>query len=253
LPDSRPSPDGHDSRLGNVWFTARESVFHMSRVVVRTIFPEVCAGCGVSGTWMCDECTGLLRRVAPERACARCGQPEQFGRSRCRRCDSWNAALSASRSVLEFDGPGRLAVHRLKYRNEPARAEWCAKQIAALIVDLEWTTDVMIPVPLHHSRYRERGYNQSEHICRWLAKILDTDVSSALIRNRSTASQVGLGATERVTNVRGAFQSSQRLDGMDVMLVDDVITTGSTLSECAVACVRGGATRVRAVTLATGL
>jgi ComF family protein len=118
-----------------------------------------------------------------------------------------------------------------------------------------WTElDAIVPVPLHRSRHRERGYNQAELLARELGKLISLPVEPALLKARATRPQVGLTAEERATNVRGAFESPGDLPiaGRRFVLVDDVLTTGATLSACAEALSAAGAHWVGAVTIARG-
>jgi ComF family protein len=151
-----------------------------------------------------------------------------------------------------FDGAVRKMIHDLKYRGEFARAEWCGREVARLVIDLGWRPDLLVPVPLHRSRLRSRGYNQSAKIAAVAARSLATPVGGVLARTRATASQVGLDAHERRENVHGAFGCPHDLSGLSILLIDDVVTTGATVEACAVACRMAGAVDVWAVTVATG-
>lgn len=222
----------------------------MGRALLDTTLPAVCAGCGISGSWLCRDCRALVRRIDPLRACERCGLPNGAGEARCRRCGTWPADLSACRSVFEFDGPVREAIHRLKYRHESARAEWCARVMARALIETGWRAHALVPVPLHASRERVRGYNQSERIATQLGSAVGLPVADILMRTRSTGSQVGLAARERRENVRDAFAARRELAGRTVILIDDVVTTGATIVECARACRAAGAASVTALTLA---
>jgi ComF family protein len=106
--------------------------------------------------------------------------------------------------------------------------------------------DILVPVPLHRSRQRERGFNQA----RQLAKHLGLPVINALARTRNTASQADLPASKRGANVRGAFVARAGVDGLTIVLVDDVATTGATLNACAAVLLDAGAREVRALTAA---
>jgi ComF family protein len=156
------------------------------------------------------------------------------------------------RSVYDFNGPVREAVHRLKYGSEHARAAWGAAQLARLLDELGWLPTLIVPTPLHPRRRRERGYNQSERLATALSASARIPTEDALERRRDTRPQVGLTADERVRNVAGAFAARRSLSGQSVLLIDDVLTTGATLLDCARACRLAGAHDVRALTLAGG-
>jgi ComF family protein len=156
------------------------------------------------------------------------------------------------RSAYLFDGVVRTTIHRLKYTGEFARSEWCGVEISRLMIELGWEPDLIVPVPLHRSRLRSRGYNQSAKIAAVASKALGIPWGNVVTRTRATVSQVGLDAERRRENVMGAFASLYDLEDLSIVLVDDVVTTGATINACADACRVSGARDVRAVTLATG-
>jgi ComF family protein len=130
-----------------------------------------------------------------------------------------------------------------------------AAQLTGYVVSLGWPLDVIVPVPLGGKRLRERGYNQTALIARPLALALGLDYRPvALRRTRETSSQVGLSALERRENVRDAFWADAKLvRGKTILVLDDVATTGSTLSSCAEALFSAGAKDVFALTVARAL
>jgi ComF family protein len=157
--------------------------------------------------------------------------------------------------VLYFDGVLRTAIHALKYRNAQHLADPLGEMMGDYWRAHHIPADVIVPVPLHPSRERARGYNQSALLARRLGEITGLPIKENLLaRIRATAPQVELGAEARRENVRGAFHCAPAsAAGLHVLLVDDVCTTGSTLEACSQALRAGGASSVWALTLARAL
>jgi ComF family protein len=143
-------------------------------------------------------------------------------------------------------------VHKFKYKGVTALAEPLGGLMAEYWSKHRTPVDVLVPVPLHKSRLRERGFNQAALLARQLSKQIDVAVNEhTLVRQRATASQVDLNTEERKKNVRDAFLcTTSALADRRVLLIDDVCTTGSTLEACAVALKDGGTRSVQALTLA---
>lgn len=222
-------------------------------ISIRIVMPEVCAGCGVAQSWICDACWKDVRAVNPGTCCSRCGYPSVASTADCPRCSEWPDGDLSIRSAFVFSGALRQSVLRMKYGHEFARAPWHAGHLEVLVRQTGWIDDidVIVPVPLHPRKLKKRGYNQSEKLATELARRLDIDIDCPVERVRETDSQTSLGREQRRENVANAFACRQSLDGLSVMLVDDVATTCSTLRECAKACRDAGAGRVYAITLAT--
>ena len=138
------------------------------------------------------------------------------------------------------------AIHRMKYDD----ARYLAPFFASLIdVPADWEFEVILPVPLHKGKLKQRGYNQSALIAEALSKTLGRPVDETLLcRVRDTGTQTRLDATDRNRNVSGAFEASAHTAGMKILIVDDVRTTGATISECALSLRRKGAQKVYCVT-----
>ncbi|NJO04444.1 MAG: ComF family protein [Chloroflexaceae bacterium] len=196
------------------------------------LFPDRCAGCGQVGSLLC---AGCLARLQPYQAAMPRHQP----------------VLDAIGVAFLFDAPLREAIHQLKYE----RARRMAAPLAALLHEYlqrqPLPADVLIPVPLHPRRFAERGFNQSELLANHLAASLRLPVLiTGLVRQRNTATQVGLNMQQRQQNVQDAFLWQARVPPPPrVLLLDDVFTTGATMLACAAALRRAGAREVRALAL----
>jgi ComF family protein len=217
------------------------------------LFPPVCGGCGRAGSRWCPACQAQLPLLR-DPLCDLCGVPlDRAGR--CQSCRGREPPFRILRSWCAFDSPIRNALHRLKYRHDVGLGDALAAQLVGFVRQLAWPVELIVPVPLGAARLRQRGYNQTSLIARPLALALGIGFAPAsLARVRETKSQVGLTKTERHENVHAAFQAEEsRVSGRTILLMDDVATTGSTLSSCAEALCRAGARDVFALTIARAL
>ncbi len=199
------------------------------------LYPPRCIGCGASGHWLCSTCladspaTDKPRLVAVESA------PRP-----------WPLPVY---SVAVHQGVARKAVHGLKYEGKRVLAGPMAHRMGDCFPLTTLIPDVVLAVPLHESRRRERGYNQSDLLARGIAEEVGLESPGGwLTRVRQTPPQVGLSARDRVENVRGAFAADVGLQARRVLLVDDVCTTGATMAACAGAIVAVGGAVVGGVT-----
>jgi ComF family protein len=146
----------------------------------------------------------------------------------------------------------REAIHRLKYKGDIGLSETFTTKLVELLVELNWKVDTVTAVPLSRQRLKQRGYNQAGLLGWPLAKALCVPYASqAIVRIRNTGSQVGLSIRERQENVRGAFGANPRfVRGKNVLIIDDVLTTGATMQACARAFLEAGAFSVYGITLA---
>jgi ComF family protein len=169
----------------------------------------------------------------------------------CADCRDAPPRYKQLRSWSIFDGPVRPALHRLKYRHDIGLGEALIPQLSHFAAALRWPADLLVPVPLGSHRLKERGYNQASLIGWPLSLALELSFAPrAIRRTRETRSQVGLSRGARQDNVRDAFQAKPELtNGRTVLLVDDIATTGATLSSCAEALYAAGARDVFALTV----
>ncbi len=225
----------------------------MTRRLLDTLFPPRCVGCRARGHWICPSCLAGIERL-PLPLCGVCRDPvDPVGTAHgCRRGAGAPLTISA---VGTYAGPLRSAVHALKYSGRHGIGATLAELLAPRVAPLAQEGDLLIPIPLHPSRLRERGYNQSAIVADELARRLPLEMSSrALRRDRRTADQVTLSAAERAANLRGAFSASLELvRDRRVWLLDDVYTTGATLGAATHALHEAGAGSVRAAVVAATL
>jgi ComF family protein len=176
--------------------------------------------------------------------CPQCALPSHEGRI-CGRCVSAHPAYDATVAPLAYAFPADVLIQGLKFRSELALAPLLAGVLARHLGTQPLMPDLVIPVPLHDLRLRERGYNQSMEIARAVASFYRLPLAAdACMRVRNTTAQLGLTLSERRENMRGAFSCRQAFDGKSVAVVDDVMTTGATLDEVAATLKKFGASRV---------
>lgn len=209
--------------------------------VVDTLLPQDCFLCGshAGGGAICPACAAQLPS-SPE-GCPVCAVPVPGG-GVCGRCLREPPAFDASTARYRFDFPVDAMVHALKYRHRLALAAYFAQALSRAGLP---QADLVLPMPLHARRLAERGFNQAVEIARPLARELGVGLDLTSVRRlRDTAAQAGLTREERQRNLRGAFVSESRFDGLRVLVVDDVMTTGASLDALAAVLKRQGAARV---------
>ena len=220
-------------------------------LVVDSFFPRRCVGCGRLGGFFCPECLGKLSRLLPP-LCPNCGRPQASGIA-CPDCWQRQTEIDGIRSLFRFDDIIRKAIHQLKYRNLKAISPCLAELLADYLRSNPLPGEALICVPLHPRRLRERGYNQSNLLARGLGERIDLPViENCLIRVKQAQPQVrAADVEERRRNVVDAFRCcDERISGRQIILIDDVCTSGATLESCAVALKNKGATSVWGLTLA---
>ncbi len=220
-------------------------VAKLGGMALNCLFPQWCIGCGKEGSFICHSCRSSLARVMPP-LCPRCGRPQPSGIF-CSSCISWQAEIDGIRSPFRFDGVIRQAIYQLKYKNIRALAKPLAQMLSNYLMASPVPGEALVPVPLHQKRLRERGYNQSSLLAKELGKLTNLSVvDNYLIRQRYALPQARtLTVDERQRNVAGAFTCrDNRLQNKQVLLIDDVATSGATLNACAVALKAAGAPSV---------
>ncbi len=231
--------------------TVLPQVVKLKGIALDLLFPKFCVGCGKEGGFLCRSCLQSLPVITPP-VCPKCGRPYSEG-VLCPDCRNWSAEIDGIRSPFRFEGVMRQAIHDFKYRNLRALAELLSGLLCDYLTDNPLPADVLVPVPLHPKRLRERGYNQSGQLAIELGKLIKLPViTDCLIRQRHTPPQARTSnAEERRRNMAGAFVCrDRRLQDKRVMLIDDVATSGATLNACAAVIKATGAAAVWALVMA---
>lgn len=227
------------------------SLSGLAKLAVDSFFPQRCVGCGKVGDFLCADCCRKLPVILPP-LCPRCGRPGASGIV-CPACRQRQTEIDGIRSPFYFGEVIREAIHRLKYRNLKAISLRLAELLADYLESNSLPGEILVPVPLHPRRLRERGYNQSGLLARELGKLISLPViEDRLIRVKEVRSQVRASSVEeRRQNVIDAFVCRDgKVNGKEVILIDDVCTSGATLESCAAALKAEGAVSVWGLTLA---
>ena len=218
------------------------------RRALDVLLPAHCVGCGASETYLCDACLASAQRL-PDASCPVCAAPG-FA-DVCGRCRLRQPAFCRTHAAFVYDGVVRTAVHRMKYSNLRSLAPAMAEPMAQVSAGAR--ADAVVPVPLHRSQLRRRGFNQSTLLAAEVAHRLGLPVREDLVERRlGGRAQVSVSsAEERWANVAYAFApAGADATDMRLLLVDDVMTTGSTLHAAAGALMDAGAASIEALVFA---
>jgi competence protein ComFC len=241
------------------------------------LYPRACFACEAvldpvdpaqgPAAWLCPACQEGLEPIEPP-FCSVCGEPFAGAEAtpfRCWNCEDRGLAFDFARAACKSAGPVRTMIHAFKYRRDLAQRAPLAELLRTALADprlagLDPAGWRLVPVPLHPLRRLWRGYNQSLELCRQLGQATGLATVCALRRVRLTRAQAGLDRARRLENLRGIFAPARRLPGRpaplagkNVLLVDDVLTTGATAHECArVLKKQAGVEKVVVITAARG-
>ncbi len=237
------------------------------KTVIDILYPPHCIGCGVSlhndtDPYLCGDCKRGITYIRDPR-CARCGVGlgpyGQVSEGGCIHCRSLRLRFDGVFSAVIFQGAVKELIHHYKYQNKEFLISPLMDVLLKAMQDCtpfpqrpHW----LIPVPLHWRKKMQRGFNQSELLAQHLSRHLGVDVlSNSLYRIKNTQSQISLSATQREENVKGAFHVKRpaKVKGKTIILVDDVLTTGLTASECARALKSAGAEKVYVLSVARAI
>jgi ComF family protein len=231
--------------------------------VLDVLYPPVCFVCGArQEAALCPVCLASFKPIHPP-YCDRCGVPVEAGRLVCPTCEAGaEPPFAWSHAMGEYVGTLRRAIHRLKYDGRTALAlplgQALAKSLRTapyLLPPDEPSFDLLVPIPLHPLKRRQRGFNQAELIARAVASEFGGQLDAqGLRRVKYTRTQTNLAHADRTRNLQNAFAASAPLyfHGKSVLLLDDVLTTTATLREAARVVREAGARRVCVAALASG-
>lgn len=227
----------------------KQSVKHE---ITETLFPSdiKCIVCGreirPNRYGLCDECKLEIN----ENYCLRCGRHKVGIGDYCGECADRSLHFDEARSAVNYEGNSKALVHRLKFGNAAYLAQVISQYLLDVLLLADWNADCITFVPLHKTGKRKRGYNQAELIARCLAERIDMPCVDLLEKNKRTPNQARLSGAQRMENIKGVF-SVKTKPPERIILIDDVLTTGSTADECSKVLKKAGALVVYVLTFAS--
>ncbi len=225
-------------------------VYNCSKIAQSLAYPALCTLCGDAGHEGADLCPGCWDDLPFNRhACRQCALPlpdMAAENSLCGQCQKEPPEFDRCYAPLRYGYPLDYLISNFKFRSKLAQGRLLAELMADFLRQQQCELpELIVPVPLHVSRLRERGFNQALELARPLARCFGLSVDARLaVRNRATLSQMELSKGARRKNIRGAFELMGQLVARHVAIVDDVVTTGNTVNELARVLRCGGAARV---------
>lgn len=226
--------------------------------ILNILYPKRCPVCHqilpAKGILVCPSCQKILHPIV-EDYCLRCGKPVKSAEEFCDECRGKHREFDRGRGVFLYNNKMRQSLLRYKYYGYREYGEYyadCICRYAGREIQT-WKPDLILPVPMHPRKQRIRGFNQAADLAEKVGKIMGIPISDQIVcKTKVTPSQKKLSAAERKLNLRTAFQVTERLDGLRILVIDDVYTTGSTIEAMAHILRSAGADKVFFVTLCMG-
>jgi ComF family protein len=224
------------------------------RGLLELLYPPACLACSQVlpvRAFFCETCDTAVERVPPA-CCRTCAEPGRFPSGECPRCRLHPPPFARAWAPFAHEGPVSRAIHRFKYEDHPELAEPLGELLAhEARAFLRHAPALLVALPLHARRFRERQYDQTQLLAGSLAKATGLRAPVGLLsRPRETQRQVGLSEAERARNVAEAFLASPTVAGQSLLLIDDVFTTGATTRAAATALLNAGAAHIEVLTIA---
>ena len=228
--------------------------------IINTLFPITCYGCGkyIDNFGLCSDCWKKINWIG-EPVCAICGKPFEFQKnSKCMDCARKKPSFDKAVSVFEYNEQSKNIVLRFKNADSTFLGKELALMMSRAGRSLIENSDIVVPVPISFPRRFKRRYNQTEILARYIGKSGKKDYEPrVLAKNKNIRPQEGLNHKQRQENVKNAFYVNEKfrssIDHKKVLLIDDVLTTGATVNECAKVLKNAGAKKVFVLTLARAL
>ncbi|MFC1709218.1 double zinc ribbon domain-containing protein [Candidatus Omnitrophota bacterium] len=233
--------------------------------IINILYPQVCVGCNRSNqinkinNYICNECYYDIKKHIPP-FCSKCGRGLQeiksIRRGECAKCSNRQYYFQQAWSVCSYEGLIKDLIHRFKYKQKVQYKTIFRNLFHEFFENFDILKDVdfIIPIPLHSVRLREREYNQSQILATMVSEITQKPVNSDILsRRKNTKSQIDLDEKKRIKNISGCFaiNNPTRIKSKSILLMDDVLTTGTTLSEAAKAINQFDPGKVYVLTLAS--
>lgn len=215
---------------------------NLNSLFLDLLYPEYrCIFCGNEAKDnylnVCDRCKNKVTFLKEEGVCLKCGMPlaSDFDKV-CASCKKYEYAFDLARAVAAYDGDVVSAVHSFKYSGQKFKAKYMARMMASKFLELNLKVDYITFVPMFEDKKKERGFNQAELLAENFAKIVDLPLISVLDKICETESQTTFDAKVRMKNLQGSIalnkEIAKKIKGANVLIIDDVFTTGATLNEC---------------------
>lgn len=224
-------------------------------LIKRSLFNTgwTCNACGkeIFSGYFCEDCLKSIVKINKDK-CFHCGRRTLYPVNYCDSCIEKNLNFDIARSVYEYQAPLSFVIQNFKYENAKYHAEFFANEMYEIFINENLYCDVITFVPMHEKRLRKRGYNQAELLAKELSKLVGVEVLDCITKTKETEHQANLTQKEREKNLKGTFKANKKVvAGKSVLLVDDVMTTGSTVDAISKELKRAGATKISVLTLAS--